>query len=365
MTELPKMDVGMRLGRLRERISEAGCDALLVTHLTNIRYLTGFTGSAGLLLVLPDDAVLVTDGRYRDQSQEQLDANGVEARIEITATEHDAKLAAAARGIERVGLESMHVTWSAKRRYGTKVFDGAAIIATESRVESLRIKKDEGEVARIEAACRIADDALAQVLPRLREEPTERELGLELDFTMRRLGASDVSFETIVASGPNGAKPHARPSDRRISAGDLVVLDFGALLDGYHSDMTRTVSIGEPSATQRRMDEVVRAAQAAGVGAVRPGVTGADVDRVCRDLIAEAGWADAFLHGTGHGVGLDIHEDPRVSMTATATLEVGHVVTVEPGVYLPEHGGVRIEDTVVVTEDGCRPLTTAPKELVL
>jgi Xaa-Pro aminopeptidase len=359
------MDVAGRIPRLRERMADAGCDALLVTHLTNIRYLTGFTGSAGLLLVLPDGAVLVTDGRYRDQSQEQLAASGVDARVEISATEQDAKLAAAARGVERVGLESMHVSWSAKRRYGTKVFDASPLLATENLVEGLRVIKDDGEIARIEAACRIADDALARVLPRLREEPAERDFGLELDFTMRRLGAADVSFETIVGSGPNGAKPHARPTERRIREGDLVVLDFGALYDGYHSDMTRTVSIGEPTATQRRMDEVVRAAQAAGVAAVRPGVTGADVDGVCRDLITEAGWGEAFLHGTGHGVGLDIHEDPRVSTTAAATLEPGHVVTVEPGVYLPEHGGVRIEDTVVVTPDGCRPLTNAPKELVL
>ena len=357
------MDVAARLPRLRERMGEAGCDALLVTHLTNIRYLTGFTGSAGLLLVLPDGALFVTDGRYRDQSAEQLASNGVQARIEISATEQDAKLADAARGLARLGLESTHVTWAAKRKYAAKVFDGAEVVATEGLVEQLRIVKDDGEIARIEAACRIADDALASVLPRLKEEPTEQDFGLELDFTMRRLGAAGPSFETIVASGPNGAKPHARPGDRRIREGDLVVLDFGALLDGYHSDMTRTVSIGEPSETQRRMNEVVRASQAAGVAAVRPGVTGADVDKVCRDVIAEAGWADAFLHGTGHGVGLDIHEDPRVSTTATATLEPGHVVTVEPGVYLPEHGGVRIEDTVVVTADGCRPLTSTPKEL--
>jgi Xaa-Pro aminopeptidase len=346
-------------------MTEAGCEALLVTHLTNIRYLTGFTGSAGILLVLPDGARFVTDGRYRDQSREQLEASGVDAEIEISATEQDAKLAEATAGIERIGLESTHVSWAAKRRYAAKVFDGSTLVATENLVEALRAKKDDGEIARISAACAIADDALAQVLPRLLQEPAERDFGLELDMTMRQLGASDVSFETIVGSGPNGAKPHARPSDRRVREGDLVVIDFGALLDGYHSDMTRTVAIGEPTETQRRMDEVVRAAQAAGVAAVRPGVTGSDVDRVCRDLIAEAGWADAFLHGTGHGVGLDIHEDPRVSSTATATLDVGHVVTVEPGVYLPEHGGVRIEDTVVVTPDGCRPLTTAPKDLVL
>jgi Xaa-Pro aminopeptidase len=150
-----------------------------------------------------------------------------------------------------------------------------------------------------------------------------------------------------------------------VREGDLVVIDFGAIVDGYHSDMTRTVSIGEPTPTQRRMDDVVRAAQAAGVAAVRPGVTGREVDTVCRDVIAEAGWGDAFLHGTGHGVGLDIHEDPRVAQSGAASLEPGHVVTIEPGVYLPEHGGVRIEDTVVVTADGCRPLTTAPKDLVL
>ena len=359
------MDVASRLPRLRDRMAEAGCDALLVTHLTNIRYLTGFTGSAALLFVLPDGAVFVTDGRYRDQSREQLGANGVDARVEITGLEQDERLSDAGRGIARIGLEATHVSWAAKRKYAAKVFDGATLVATENLVEQLRIVKDAGEVERIEAACRIADDALAHVLPRLLEGPAERDFALELDMTMRRLGASDVSFETIVGSGPNGAKPHARPTDRRIGAGDLVVLDFGALLDGYHSDMTRTVSIGEPTATQRRMDEVVRAAQAAGVASVRPGVTGREVDAVCREVISESGWGDAFLHGTGHGVGLDIHEDPRVAQTGTATLQPGHVVTVEPGVYLPEHGGVRIEDTVVVTPDGCRPLTTAPKDLVL
>jgi Xaa-Pro aminopeptidase len=362
---LPAMDVAGRLPRLRALMDAAGVEALLLTHLTNIRYLTGFTGSAALFLVLPDGALFVTDGRYRDQSHEQLTANGIDATIEISAMEQDERRAAGARGVARVGLEATHVTWSAKRRYAAKVFDGAELVATENLVEQLRVTKDDGEIARIEHACRIADDALAEVLPRLAEEPAERDFGLELDTAMRRLGASDVSFETIVGSGPNGAKPHARPTERRIREGDLVVLDFGALFDGYHSDMTRTVCVGAPTETQRRMDEVVRAAQAAGVPAVRPGVTGREVDQVCRDVIGEAGWADAFLHGTGHGVGLDIHEDPRVAQSGAATLEPGHVVTVEPGVYLPEHGGVRIEDTVVVTPDGCRPLTTAPKDLVL
>jgi Xaa-Pro aminopeptidase len=360
---LPAMDVAGRIGRLRERFEPAGVEALLVTRLANIRYLTGFTGSAARVLLLPDEVVLVTDGRYRDQAAEQLAAAGVEARIEISGTEQQALLTKAAAGVARLGLEGNDVTWSAQRTYAGEF--GAELVATTGLVEGLREVKDDGEVARIEAAARIADDALAAVRPRLLERPTEKELGLELDFTMRRLGADDVSFETIVGSGSNGAKPHARPTSRVIEEGDLVVLDFGALLEGYHSDMTRTVAVGTPSPTQARMLEVVLASQAAGVEAVAAGVTGKDVDRVCRDVIAEAGWGDAFLHGTGHGVGLDIHEEPRVSAASAATLAVGHVVTVEPGVYLPEHGGVRIEDTLVVTPDGSRRLTNAPKDPLL
>jgi len=200
----------------------------------------------------------------------------------------------------------------------------------------------------------------------LRDGCTESELALALDVAMRAGGADGPSFDTIVASGPNGAKPHHTPTHRSIEAGELVVVDFGAQVDGYCSDMTRTLCVGGPtSATARRMAEVVAESQRAGVAAVSAGASAKGVDDVCRAVIAEAGWADAFLHGTGHGVGLEIHEAPRVSSTSTDTLEVGHVVTVEPGVYLADHGGVRIEDTVVVTADGCRTLTNAPKELVL
>jgi Xaa-Pro aminopeptidase len=356
------MDVAGRAPRLRDRLGDAGCDALLVTRLANIRYLTGFTGSAARLLVLPDELVFVTDGRYRGQAAEQLRDAGVAARVEVSGTEQQAILTAAAAGITRLGLEADDVTWSAQRSYASSGFPDAELVPTQGLVESLRLVKDDGEVARIEEAARIADEALAAVRPRLGERLTEKEFQLELDHTMRILGADDVSFETIVGSGPNGAKPHARPSSRRIEEGDLVVLDFGALLDGYHSDISRTVCVGEPSATQQRMLEVVAASQAAGVAAVASGAGAADVDRVCREVIAEAGWAEAFVHGTGHGVGLDIHEGPRVAATSTATLAPGHVVTVEPGVYLPEHGGVRIEDTLVVTATGNRRLTNAPKD---
>ena len=358
---LPPMEVAGRIDRLRPALAGAGCDALLVTSLVNIRYLTGFTGSAGLLLVTADGLLFVSDGRYAQQAADQLAAAGVDARVEISGTGQREVFQAAAEGIARLGLEAAAVTWAQQRRYADEWFPKAELVATEGLVEALRIVKDDGEVARIEAAAHIADAALAEVRPLLLEGPTESEFGLALDTAIRRLGAEGTSFETIVASGPNGAKPHHRPGGRHIAEGDLVVVDFGALVDGYCSDMTRTLMVGEPTPTQQRMLDVVGASQQAGVDAVAAGVATAAVDAACRRVIEEAGWGDAFVHGTGHGVGLLIHEDPRVAATATATLAPGHVVTVEPGVYLPEHGGVRVEDTVVVTAEGCRALTLAPK----
>jgi Xaa-Pro aminopeptidase len=360
------MDVAGRVDRLRAQLDEAAADALLVTHLTNIRYLTGFTGSAGLLLVEPGGLAFVTDGRYEEQAAGQLAAAGVEADIVIgrsTPLQQEA-LRARTAAIGRLGLEAEHVTWGDQQRYAAEWFPTCELVATSGLVEALRLVKDEGEVARIEAACALADAALAAVAPMLEDGPTEAAFALELDTEMRRQGADDVSFETIVASGPNGSRPHHEPSGRPVERGDLVVIDFGALVDGYHSDMTRTLAVGGAEAlddTQRRMVAVVRESQAAGVAAVRSGASTKDVDTACRDVIVEAGWGEAFVHGTGHGVGLDIHEDPRVSWSTDAMLAPGHVVTVEPGVYLPGHGGVRIEDTVVVTESGCRTLTRAPK----
>jgi Xaa-Pro aminopeptidase len=360
---LAPMDVAGRVGRLRERLE---VDALLVTKLVNIRYLTGFTGSAGLLLVLPDDLLFVTDGRYRDQAAEQLAAAGVDAAIHNGLTmEAQAEIVrTAATGVVRLGLEAHSVTWAQQRAMADDWFPSVdELVPTENVVESLRIVKDAGEVARIEAAATIATTALVNVRDLLDQRPTEQEFGMAIDTEIRRLGAEGNSFDTIVGSGPNGAKPHHRAasSHRRIGEGELVVIDYGALVDGYCSDMTRTICTGAPNELQQRMIDVVMTAQQAGVGRVHAGVSGAEVDKVCRDVISEAGWGDSFSHGTGHGVGLEIHEDPRVSFASTATLATGHVVTVEPGVYLPEQGGVRIEDTLVVTPDGSRPLTHASK----
>jgi Xaa-Pro aminopeptidase len=365
-TGLPAMDVPGRSTRMRASLDVAGCDALLVTHLTNIRYLTGFTGSAALLVIDADGLLVITDGRYAEQVAGQLGEAGVTARIEIGRTgEAQREVVMEHLGdVARIGLEADHVSWADQRRYAERWFPDAELIATSGLVEDLRIVKDSGEVARIEAACALADTALATVLPLLDDAPTETAFALALDTEMRRQGADDISFETIVASGPNGSRPHHAPGSRFIAPGDLVVIDFGALVDGYHSDMTRTIPVGGLGAlddTQRRMMEVVTASQAAGVAAVRAGVSAKDIDAACRAVIDDAGWGDAFVHGTGHGVGLDIHEAPGVSSSSDATLADGQVVTVEPGVYLPGHGGVRVEDTVVVTVDGCRALTCAPK----
>lgn len=356
---LPPMDYPARGERLRERLSKTGCDGMLVTSSVNIRYLTGFTGSAGMLLVTPEEWLLVSDGRYGEQAAEQTTSAGVEVRIEITSTRQRDVVGSAARHLGHLGLEAETVSWARQRRFA-EWFPGSELVPTEHLVEGLREVKDRGEIARIDAAAAIADEAFDGVRGLLSDRPTEREFAVELDFAMLRLGAAGTSFETIVASGPNAARPHARPGDRRVMEGDLVVVDFGAVVDGYRSDMTRTVLVGEGSHVQREMIEVVIRSEAAGVAAVGPSVKGCEVDAACRDVIAEAGWAEAFLHSSGHGVGLEIHESPRIAATSEAVLIVGNVVTVEPGVYLSEHGGVRIEDTVVVTEDGSRRLTHAP-----
>jgi Xaa-Pro aminopeptidase len=358
-----------RMANLHAGLDAAGVDALLVTALPNIRYLTGFTGSAAALLATgAGGAHLVTDGRYRTQAAEQLDAAGLEGTVELTVggiqVQRQALAAALDRAsMRRVGLEADHVTWSAKRRWAEDLAP-ATPVATTGVVEALRQVKDAGELARMARAAAIADAALGEVLALLGQASREDAVALALDTAMRRLGAEDRAFETIVASGPNAAKPHARPTTRTIEAGDPVVVDFGAIFEGYRSDMTRTFCVGgDPPGPLARVFEVVAEAQAAGVAAVRAGVAAGDVDKACRDLIAEAGWKEAFEHGTGHGVGLDIHEAPAVGPGSTAILASDVVVTVEPGVYLAGIGGVRVEDTVVVTADGSHTLTRFSKDI--
>jgi Xaa-Pro aminopeptidase len=378
--QLPPMSVVGRLDRLRKKFTDVDADgvaieALLVTTPANIRWLTGFSGSAGLLLVGAGQAVLTTDGRYRTQSAEQLDAAGVGDEVTIVVGGVQAQreaLAGAAGSAERLGLEADDVTWAAQRSWA-EIFASAELFPTRALIEGLRVVKDADEILRMERAAAIADEGLAAVLPLLAavgsgngSSPplTESRFAAALDHAMRLAGAEDSAFETIVASGENSAKPHARPGGRQIRPGDPVVVDFGAVFDGYRSDMTRTFCVGgEPTGELARVFEVVAESQRAGVAAVRPGTETGAVDQVCRQVIDDAGWGERFEHGTGHGVGLDIHEAPSVGPGSTAILSPGAVITVEPGVYLPDTGGVRIEDTLVVTEDGSRSLTQFPKEV--
>ena len=350
-----------RVERVQARLGDL--DALLLNDLTNIRWLTGFTGSNGWVIVAADGLTLVTDGRYGEQAAAQVAQAGVDGSVLVGATgaatlQH---IADTCNRHRRVGFEAAHVTFAQHRQYSQLIT--AELVPTEGVVEAERRSKNEAEIEAIARACRIADQALAEVAPRLGEGLTEAEVRNLLEIRMRELGASGPSYETIVATGrTNAALPHHRPTDTVIQPGDTVIIDVGALVDGYHSDMTRTFVVGEPTAEQRELYEVVLAAQQAGVAAVAAGLSTKQLDSICRDIITEAGYGDWFTHGTGHGVGLLIHEDPYSNRASDAILQVGDVVTVEPGVYHGGFGGIRIEDLVVVTSDGCRVLTASPKD---
>ncbi|HEY1738726.1 MAG TPA: aminopeptidase P family protein, partial [Acidimicrobiia bacterium] len=338
---LAPLDVTSRIPALRARLEREGLDALLVTRLPNVRYLTGFTGSAAMLLVAARDSVFVTDGRYGEQSHEQLDAAGVASTIAVRtiASEQLDTLAQALAdtAVRRLGLEAHGVTWAQQRQFSARFVEAVPqldVVPAGTLVEEQRRVKDDGEIDRIRAACAIADDAFQSLASRLGSGITEREFALALEFAMRERGASGNSFDPIIASGPNGAKPHARPSSRVIGRNELVVCDFGCIVDGYCSDMTRTVSVGDPGADARHLYEVVLDAQQSGRALVREGAELAAIDAACRDVITRAGWGELFSHGTGHGVGIEIHEDPRVARTASGSVVQRDVVTVEPGVYL-------------------------------
>ncbi|NMO89642.1 aminopeptidase P family protein [Actinomycetospora sp. TBRC 11914] len=354
---------------LRAALRAADLDALLVTDLVNVRYLAGFTGSNAALLVDAADApgdegrtVLATDGRYTTQAS----AETPELPLLVERECGPALLHALASGV--VGFDSAQVTVDALDTLTAAT--GAELRRAPGLVERLRAVKDDDEVDALRLACAAADAALAGAIAAgvLAPGRTERDVARELEERMVAHGASGPSFETIVAAGGNSAIPHHRPSDAPLAAGDLVTMDFGALVDGYHSDMTRTVLLGPAGAVadwQREIYALVDAAAAAGRAALRPGVATSEVDGAAREVITAAGYGEQFVHPVGHGVGLVIHEAPAMGATATATLEAGMTVTVEPGVYLPGRGGVRIEDTLVVTGSGAEPLTASPRDLLV
>lgn len=351
-----------RLEKLRELMGAGELDALLVLRPENRRYLSGFTGSAGAVLVDSRRSLLLTDFRYL--SQAGLESPDFElVRVEKTLPE---TLAGILRGQPdyRLGVEADFITLQQYTAF-QEVLAGVQIKAAPGLVERLREIKDAGEMEILARAAALADQAFKHILPLIKPGIREREVALELEFFMRRAGASGASFPIIAASGPRSALPHGVASDRALAPGDFLILDFGATVQGYNSDFTRTVVLGRPSRRHREIYDIVLAAQQAALSLIRPGVEAAGADRAARGVIEGCGYGEYFGHSTGHGLGLAVHESPRLAATDQTVLQEGMAVTVEPGIYLPNWGGVRIEDMVLVTGNGCRVLTSSPKEKII
>ncbi|WP_163855435.1 M24 family metallopeptidase [Paenibacillus elgii] len=351
-----------RIGRLRSLLEQKGLPALLITNATNRKYMTGFTGSAGYVLITADRAVLLTDFRYVTQASEQA------AGYEII--EHGPKVVESIHdllrkwGIAKLGFEQTDLSYGTYSSYA-EALGGIEFVPTGGLVELLRMIKDDEEIAVMQQAADLADRAFVHVLGLLKSGVKELDISLEIEMFVRKHGAASTSFETIVASGERSALPHGKASDKIIGTGEFVTLDFGAYYKSYCSDITRTVIVGTPTDKHRDIYKIVLEAQMEALERIKPGMTGKEADAVARDVIKRYGYGDHFGHGTGHGLGMEVHEAPRLSVQGDVVLAPGMVVTVEPGIYLPGFGGVRIEDDIVITETGNRRLTQSSKDLIV
>jgi Xaa-Pro aminopeptidase len=350
-----------RVNNLREQMKLEGISSFLITSPYNLRYLTGFTGTTGLALIGLEEAFFITDFRYTEQAAKQCVGfeivKNVGPILEVVADLVESK------NIENLGFEESFVPF--KQYVELEGLLEVDLIPVSGMVEELREVKDEEEIAIVEKACEIADKAFSHILTYIKPGMTEIQVANELDFYMRSLGASSVSFETIVASGLRSAMPHGVASEKIIEQGDMITIDFGCYYNGYVSDMTRTISLGEPSDKLREIYNIVKEAQQKVLDVAKPGMTGVELDAVARDYIASKGYGEAFGHSTGHGIGLEIHEGPNVSKLAEKAFVPGNIITNEPGIYLPGIGGVRIEDDMLVTENGIKRLTHSEKELII
>ena len=361
------MDYHGRQTRLQGSLASHRLDGLLVTHLPNLRYLCSFTGSAGALLITEHKSIFFTDGRYTEQARNEVQG----ARVIIA---RKAPLAAAGEWLARnarklrlktLGIEAEHLTVAERSRLAKSLSAGVRLREAPPLVEQARMVKDAEEIESLRAAVLLGSSLFEVALRTIRPGVKEVEVAAEMEYAARRAGAEAMSFETIIASGSRSALPHGRASQAVIPAQGFVVCDFGVILASYCSDMTRTVHVGQPSTEARRIYQAVRDAQEAGVAAVSAGVSVGKVDAASRNLLRKNGLAKYFTHSTGHGVGLEVHEQPRIAAAQKDSLGPGTVITIEPGVYIPGTGGVRIEDMVVVTEVGCEVLTPTSKELIV
>lgn len=348
------------LQQLRTALQTNEIDGILITSPYNRRYVSNFTGTAGAVLVTETEAIFITDFRYTTQAAEQ--AKGFTIIEHTKSMEEEIARQIVQLDIKQLGFEAEHVTYDTFTRY-EQLF-AAELVGIKQIIETIRIKKTEEEIAILKEAASIADKAFDHILDVIKPGVREIDVANELEFYMRKLGATSSSFDIIVASGDRSALPHGVASEKKIKNGELVTLDFGALYQGYCSDITRTVAVGDISDELRNIYDVVLEAQKLGVAGLKPGMTGKEADALTRDYITEKGYGDYFGHSTGHGIGLEVHEGPSLSMRSSIVLEPGMVVTVEPGIYIPEVGGCRIEDDVVLTETGKDVLTTAPKSLI-
>ncbi len=352
-----------RAAQLAAQLPEKELDAILISAPENRRYLSGFTGSAGYLLITPERSVLFTDSRYTEQAASQSPHFQV---VQLRAGWDWLLNTLKETGVRRIGFESEDVTVASYHRITEALkqdarLSNASLIATAGLAEELRIRKDQAELAQLQKAIDASDAAMTAVCPTIEAGLTEKEVAWRMEVAMREFGADNISFDTIVAAGPNGAMAHHRPGDRAIQAGEPIVIDMGAQVGGYCSDITRTVVVGEPDEMFHRIYDIVLGAQLTAINTVRPGMTGEECDALSREVIAAAGYGDNFGHSLGHGVGLAVHENPRVSPRSPDALQPGMVFTVEPGIYLTGWGGVRIEDIVILGEEGAAPLSKAGK----
>ncbi len=349
-----------RVNKLREAMALQGVSAMFVASDINRRYLTGFTGSAGYVLITENESYLLTDFRYMTQAPEQAK--------DFKVVEHAPKVMETVKGLlgssAKLGFEQEHVTFATYQSY-KEALAGVELVPVSGLVEGLRIFKDEGELAIMREAAVLADRTFSHILTKIRPGVTERELDLQMEMFMRENGATSSSFDTIVASGERSALPHGVASSRVLQGNEFITFDFGALLNGYCSDVTRTVVLGEASDRHREVYGIVLEAQLNALDKIRPGMTGREADALTRDIISSYGYGDNYGHSTGHGLGMEVHESPRLSKLSDDILKPGMVVTVEPGIYIPGFGGVRIEDDIVITETGIEIITSSTKELTL
>jgi Xaa-Pro aminopeptidase len=336
-------------------------DGFMVTSLENVRYLSGFTGSDATLILTKDQKCLLTDSRYTTQAQGETH----DYEIVEYAKKMQGYIDVISNGkIERLGIESQHMTHALYSEL-TEKLNKTRLIPLDEEIRTARVRKDASEIHHLKRAIAIAEKALQNNLHLVKPGVPEKELAREVEFEMRRLGAESLAFDTIVASGYRGALPHGKASEKRLEKGDLIVIDFGARFDGYHSDETCTVCLGHPTREQKRVYSVVKEAHDRAISFIKPGVAFQEVDRMARQYIDDQGYGSRFGHGLGHGVGLAVHEEPRISFDSNGVIETGMVFTVEPGIYIADWGGVRIEDMVLVKREGCEVLTRVDKNLTV